>query len=174
MAKPSSRQGLIDYCLRKLGAPVLEINVADDQIDDLVDDAIQLFNERHFDGVERMYLKYKITEEDINRGTAKNTDGVGIVTTSDTDGLLTNGVKVSDATTATAIQGYIENVGGPISTLAVTNTGQGFVASQTYTAVPLYNITGNGSGMTATIATNSDGQVSSASVTSTFELKSVP
>ena len=82
MAKPSSRQGLIDYCLRKLGAPVLEINVADDQIDDLVDDAIQLFNERHFDGVERMYLKYKITEEDINRGTAKNTDGVGIVTTS--------------------------------------------------------------------------------------------
>ena len=84
MAKPSSRQGLIDYCLRKLGAPVLEINVADDQIDDLVDDAIQLFNERHFDGVERMYLKYKITEEDINRGTAKNTDGVGIVTTSAT------------------------------------------------------------------------------------------
>ena len=84
MAKPSSRQGLIDYCLRKLGAPVLEINVADDQIDDLVDDAIQLFNERHFDGVERMYLKYKISEEDINRGTAKNTDGVGIVTTSAT------------------------------------------------------------------------------------------
>jgi hypothetical protein len=84
MAKPSTRQGLIDYCLRKLGAPVLEINVADDQIDDLVDDAIQLFNERHFDGVERMYLKYKITEEDINRGQAKNTDGVGIVTTTAT------------------------------------------------------------------------------------------
>ena len=84
MAKPSTRQGLIDYCLRKLGAPVLEINVADDQIDDLVDDAIQLFNERHFDGVERMYLKYKITEEDINRGKAKDTNGVGIVTTSTT------------------------------------------------------------------------------------------
>ena len=91
---------------------------------------------------------------------------VGIITTTDTDGLLTNGVKVSDATTATAIQGYIENVGGPISTLAVTNTGQGFVASQTYTAVPLYNITGNGSGMTATIQTNSSGQVSSAAITS--------
>ena len=59
MAKPSTRQGLIDYCLRKLGAPVLEINVDDDQIDDLVDDAIQYFNERHFDGVERMFLKYK-------------------------------------------------------------------------------------------------------------------
>ena len=84
MAKPASRQQLIDYCLRKLGAPVLEINVADDQIDDLVDDAIQLFNERHFDGVERMYLKYKITQEDIDRGTGKNTDGVGIVTTTAT------------------------------------------------------------------------------------------
>ena len=60
MAKPSTRQGLIDYCLRQLGAPVLEINVDEDQIDDLVDDAIQYFNERHFDGVEKMYLKYKI------------------------------------------------------------------------------------------------------------------
>ena len=84
MAKPASRQQLIDYCLRKLGAPVLEINVDEDQIDDLVDDAIQLFNERHFDGVERMYLKYKITQEDIDRGAAKGTDGVGIVTTTAT------------------------------------------------------------------------------------------
>jgi len=81
MAKPSSRQGLIDYCFRQLGAPVLEINVDEDQVDDLVDDAIQLFNERHFDGVERMYLKYKITQDDIDRGTAKNTNGKGIVTT---------------------------------------------------------------------------------------------
>jgi len=81
MAKPSTRQELIDYCLRRLGAPVLEINVDDDQIDDLVDDAIQYFNERHFDGVERMFLKYKITQSDIDRGRAKNTNGVGIVTT---------------------------------------------------------------------------------------------
>ncbi len=84
MAKPASRTQLVDYCLRKLGAPVLEINIDDDQIDDLVDDAIQLFNERHFDGVERMFLKYKITQEDIDRGQAKNTDGVGIVTTTAT------------------------------------------------------------------------------------------
>jgi len=84
MAKPSSRQGLIDYCFRKLGAPVLEINVDEEQVDDLVDDALQLFNERHFDGVERMYLKYQLTQEDIDRGKAKNTDGVGIVTTSTT------------------------------------------------------------------------------------------
>ena len=48
MAKPSTRQGLIDYALRKLGAPVLEINIDDDQIDDLVDDALQLFNKASF------------------------------------------------------------------------------------------------------------------------------
>ena len=84
MAKPASRQQLIDYCLRRLGAPVLEINVDDDQIDDLVDDALQYFQERHFDGVERMYLKYKITQEDLNRGRGRNTDGVGIVTTTAT------------------------------------------------------------------------------------------
>ena len=84
MAKPTTRQELVDYCLRQLGAPVLEINVDDDQIDDLVDDAIQYFNERHYDGVERMYLKYQITEDDINRGKASGTDGVGIVTTTGT------------------------------------------------------------------------------------------
>jgi len=70
MAQPSSRQELIDYCLRKLGAPVLEINVAEEQIEDLVDDALQLFQERHFDGVYQTYLKYKVTQEDINRGKA--------------------------------------------------------------------------------------------------------
>ena len=84
MAKPSTRQELIDYSLRKLGAPVLEINVDDDQIDDLVDDAIQLFQDRHFDGVERMYLKYELTQNDIDRGRANETQGVGITTTTAT------------------------------------------------------------------------------------------
>lgn len=82
MAQPSTRQELIDYCLRKLGAPVLEINVAQEQIEDLVDDAIQLFQERHFDGVYQTYLKYKITQEDIDRGRAKGINGVGVSTTS--------------------------------------------------------------------------------------------
>ena len=84
MSKPASRQQLMDYCLRRLGAPVLEINVDDDQIDDLVDDALQYFQERHFDGVERMYLKYKITQEDLDRGRGRNTNGVGVTTTTAT------------------------------------------------------------------------------------------
>ncbi len=70
MAQPSTRQELIDYCKRKLGAPVLEINVADEQIDDLVDDAVQFFQERHFDGVYPTFYKYKITQADIDRGRA--------------------------------------------------------------------------------------------------------
>ena len=82
--KPSTRQQLIDYCLRRLGAPVLEINVDDDQIDDLVDDALQYFHERHFDGVEKMYLKYQLSEEDINRGKADAPNQSGITTTTGT------------------------------------------------------------------------------------------
>jgi hypothetical protein len=78
MAQPSSRQELVNYCKRKLGAPVLEINVADEQIDDLVDDALQFFYERHFDGVAQTYLKYKITQEDIDRARGN----VGVATTS--------------------------------------------------------------------------------------------
>jgi len=84
MAKPTTRKELVQYCKRQLGAPVLEINVDDDQIDDLVDDAFQYFNERHFDGVEKMYMKYQLSQADIDRGSAKNQTGVGIVTTTAT------------------------------------------------------------------------------------------
>lgn len=87
MAKPTTRQELKDYCLRQLGAPVLEINVADEQVDDAVDDALQLFQERHFDGVERMYLKYKLTADDIARGRARGaTESLGIVTSTTSSG----------------------------------------------------------------------------------------
>jgi hypothetical protein len=90
MAKPASRQQLVDYCLRKLGAPVLEINVAEEQIDDLVDDALQYFYERHFDGVEKMFLKYKLTQEDKDRGRARGGESsAGIVTTYASSGIGT-------------------------------------------------------------------------------------
>ena len=83
MAQPASRQDLIDYCKRQLGAPVLEVNVAEEQISDLLDDAIQYFQERHFDGVSQMYLKYQIKQEDIDRGRARGggTDNVAGITT---------------------------------------------------------------------------------------------
>jgi len=92
MAQPSTRQELIDYCKRKLGAPVLEINVADEQIEDLVDDAVQFFQERHFDGVYPTFYKYKVTQSDIDRGragTASNSvSSVGIASTSATANIV--------------------------------------------------------------------------------------
>ena len=85
MAQPSSRDGLIDYAKRQLGFPVLEINVADEQFSDLLDDAIQVYQERHYDGIVRMYLKYKITQEDIDRGRARGGEkNAGITTTTGT------------------------------------------------------------------------------------------
>jgi hypothetical protein len=80
MAQPSTRGELIDYCKRQLGAPVLEINVADEQIEDIIDDAVQFFQERHFDGVYQSYRKYAITQADIDRGQG-GTTGAGITTT---------------------------------------------------------------------------------------------
>ena len=93
---------------------------------------------------------------------------VGITTTThaSTIAKLGLGVQVSDSTLATAIQGYIEQVGGPINTFGITNAGVGFKASQTYNNVPLYAISGRGTGATATVQTNSSGQLSSISLTS--------
>jgi len=96
MSKPSTRQGLIDYCLRRLGYPVLEVNVDEDQIDDLIDDSIQYFQERHFDGVERMLLKHEITKE--NRETLKT--GITTTTANSTVGITT--------TTFTESQNFIQ------------------------------------------------------------------
>ena len=62
----TTRQNLIDYCLRRLGAPVTEINVDDDQVSDRIDDAIEFFQEYHFDGVEKVFLKHTITQTDID------------------------------------------------------------------------------------------------------------
>jgi len=92
--KPRNRGQLINYGLRQLGAPILQINVDDDQLHDLVDDTVQLYQERHYNGIERMYLKYKVSQDDIDRGTAKGTDGVGIVTTS--------GISTNSATTVSS------------------------------------------------------------------------
>jgi len=62
----TSRQTLIDYCLRALGEPVIEINIDDQQVEDRVDDAIEYFRLYHYDGIEKVYLKHQITQQDID------------------------------------------------------------------------------------------------------------
>lgn len=75
MAKPTSKATLKEYCLRKLGKPVLEVNVSEDQIDDAIDYTLQKFNEFHFDGVERVYLKHQFTQAEIDAAKANTTVG---------------------------------------------------------------------------------------------------
>lgn len=80
MAAPNSRTAFKDYCLRKLGAPVIEINVADEQIDDRIDDALQKFTEYHFDGSEEKYIAYSVTASDVTNGYITVDDGIFMIT----------------------------------------------------------------------------------------------
>ena len=73
MATPSTKATLKEHCLRTLGKPVIEINVDEDQIDDRIDDALQYFAQYHYDGVEKVFLKHKITQADIDRAATNDT-----------------------------------------------------------------------------------------------------
>ena len=88
MANPATREELVKYAKRQLGAPVLEVNVADEQVEDLMDDAIQIYQNRHMDGVELMYLKHRITQDFLDSIKASNIAGsstsTGITTTTAT------------------------------------------------------------------------------------------
>lgn len=68
MPSITTREQFKEYCLRRLGHPVLQINVDEDQVDDRIDDAISFFNDYHFDGCEKIYMKHRITQQDIDRG----------------------------------------------------------------------------------------------------------
>lgn len=80
MARPSSRQELAEYCLRALGAPVIEINIDEDQIEDRLDEAIQFYQEYHSDAVVRTFIKHQITEDSITDGIIDLPDSVLSVT----------------------------------------------------------------------------------------------
>lgn len=68
MALPTNREEFKQYCLRRLGHPVIEINLSDEQIDDRIDEAISFFRDYHYDGSQLIYLKHQLTQEDIDRG----------------------------------------------------------------------------------------------------------
>jgi len=89
MAVPSTKATLKEYCLRALGKPVIDINVDDDQVDDRIDEAVQYFAQYHVDGVERMYLKYLVTADDITRMTTDTSESV-------TDNSVTTTYKRAD------------------------------------------------------------------------------
>ena len=73
MAIPTTKATFKNYCLRALGFGVIDINVSDDQADDRIDEALQYFAQYHYDGIEKMYLKYQVTAADITRATENDT-----------------------------------------------------------------------------------------------------
>lgn len=76
MGNPASREQLKDWCLRQLGFPVIEINVDDDQVEDRIDEALQYFQQFHFDGVERWYMAHQITSQDKTNGYLPVSDNI--------------------------------------------------------------------------------------------------
>ena len=86
MAVPNSRATLTDYCLRALGAPVIEINVDEDQISDRVDEALQFYQHYHSDAIEKVFLKHKITGSSMSLNSISGTFTVGEIITGGTTG----------------------------------------------------------------------------------------
>lgn len=76
MARPTSREELIEYCLRSLGAPVIEINVDDEQLEDRLDEALQFYQEYHSDAVIRTLLKHQLTQAEIDNKQIELPDAV--------------------------------------------------------------------------------------------------
>jgi hypothetical protein len=68
MAQPTTRDEFKDWILRKLGAPVIQINVADEQVDDRIDEAVDFWRDYHYNGSQLVYLKHQITQDDIDNG----------------------------------------------------------------------------------------------------------
>jgi hypothetical protein len=99
MAKPRTRQELIDYCLRRLGAPVIEINVDPDQVEERIDDAFQFFRDYHFDATEKVYLAHEITQLDKDQ---KFIDIKGA------DSLITSVIRVIPMTNAAQSMGMFD------------------------------------------------------------------
>ena len=80
MATPTSKSELKEYCLRRLGKPVIEINIDDDQMDDRIDEAILYYQDYHFDGTEKTFLKHAITADDkTNEYISVGASTIGIV-----------------------------------------------------------------------------------------------
>lgn len=120
MASVTTRQQLIDYCLRRLGHPVIEINVDDDQVEDRIDDAFQFYREYHYDAVEEVYLKAQVTASNIVLTTSTaNTFGVGEILTGQTSGVVST------------VQ---SNNGGNIIFAFKTTEDKSFIAGETITA----------------------------------------
>ena len=135
MANPTSRQTLIDYCLRQLGHPVIEINVDDDQLEDRVDEAIQFYREFHYDSVELVYLKQEFTNTTfVIGGVNASNFSVGDIITGQSSGAKTTVLSIDSANTFTTT-----STSGTFSS-GETVTGSSSGTSSTFSSITLGNI----------------------------------
>lgn len=134
MAIPSSREDVKEYCLRELGSPVVDINVTDNQIEDRLDDAIRMFQQNHYDGIERTYVKHKITISSLVFVSVSGTFEPGEIITGATSG-TTAKIRLVDGS---SIQFY-------------RLTGTNFTSGET--------ISGSVSGATGTITSSTLGDI---------------
>jgi hypothetical protein len=123
MAAPATRQELIDYCLRELGHPVIEINVDDDQVSDRIDAALQYYQDYHYDGVERIYLKQQVTASTLALSSSVSTS----MATRFTEGEKVTGQTSGAYSFVTANAAYSSYA----TTLRVSRTVGAFVSGET-------------------------------------------
>jgi len=161
MATPNSKATLKEYCLRKLGKPVIEINVDDDQVDDRLDEALEYFSEFHFDGVERMYLKHQLTTDDVNRAhvdadiETASTDGGSTAVYQPTT--TTNGALSASGTSVTLTSATSFPATGTITiatdgTNAAEDVAYTAVSGNVLTTAALANAHNSGSAVTLKVA----------------------
>jgi hypothetical protein len=132
MAIPNTRETLKQYCLRNLGKPVIDVNVDDDQVEDRLDEALQYFAQYHTDGVERMYLKYKVTADDVTRMTTNKSYNV------DEKGTVAENIELEEGTlTSGDTSGDIQaEDGGAILTEDSTLVRTAYEETQNYLVIP--------------------------------------
>ena len=132
MAIPNTRETLKQYCLRNLGKPVIDVNVDDDQVEDRLDEALQYFAQYHTDGVERMYLKYKVTADDVTRMTTNKSYNV------DEKGTVAENIELEEGTlTSGDTSGDIQaEDGGAILTEDSTLVRTTYEETQNYLVIP--------------------------------------
>ena len=138
MAIPNTRETLKQYCLRNLGKPVIDINVDDDQVEDRLDEALQYFSQYHTDGVERMYLKYKVTADDVTRLTTNKSYNVDEKCTAAANIELEDGTLTSGDTSGELVYGESTTLDIIAQTSNLTNgeySGEIIISSNSQSAV---------------------------------------
>ena len=140
----TTRTEFKEWCLRDLGAPVLEINVDDDQVEDRIDEALEYWHQYHFEGIEEIYMKHKITASTATLSPGDDASAFAL------EEIITGGT--SGAKANVALEVGFQNSG---VTLKIKNVEGTFVSGET--------ITGTSSGATATL--------SAAVVLGTYDLK---